>query len=57
MKIKEFQLEDAKINKGVKILIAITESGEKYVIGGNAHYPMAVIPYDQCWEVIGNGKR
>lgn len=53
MKIESFSIEESKINKGMKILVATTEDGEKYVVGGDTGYPPAIIPYDKCWDAIG----
>ena len=50
MKVKEFQIEESKINRGMMILIAVSETGDKFVVGGNTDYCTALTPYNQCYN-------
>ena len=49
MKVKEFIVEDDKVNRGLKILVAVTEDGSKFVVSGNPHFPTQLVPYDECY--------
>jgi hypothetical protein len=50
MKIKEFEIEESKVNKGCLNLIAIAENGSKYVVSGDFHSPTYLIPYETAWD-------
>ena len=50
MKVKEFEIEESKVNKGCLNLIAIAENGEKYVVSGDYHSSPYLIPYDRAWD-------
>lgn len=51
--VKEFYIEESKVNKGMLIMVAVAEDGSKYVVGGDPYNTPAVIPYNQCWDAIG----
>lgn len=53
MKIVSFEIEESKVNKGMEILVATAENGNKYIVGGSTDYPPAIVPYDKCWDAIG----
>lgn len=53
MKVKEFSIEESKVNKGVMILVATTEDDKKYVVGGDHYNSVAVVPYEYVWDAIG----
>jgi hypothetical protein len=50
MKVVEFTIEESKVNKGAKVLIAHAENGERFVVAGNHWTPEFVEPYDQCFN-------
>lgn len=50
-KVKSFEIEESKRNKGCFVLVAITENGEKFVVGGNPHFPNFLERYKSCWEL------
>lgn len=56
MKVISFEIEESKVNKGQMILIAVTETNERFVVAGNAHYCTQLVPYDKCWDAIGQEK-
>lgn len=49
-KVKEFYIEKSKTNKQQTILIAITESGQKYVCSGDHWSPTYLIPYERAFD-------
>lgn len=53
MKVKEFEIEESKVNKGRLILVAITDTGEKYVVSGDFRMPAYIIPYSNAWDAKG----
>jgi len=53
MRIDSFYTEESKVNKGVLLLIALDENGDKYVVGGDPHNTIRLVPYEQCFDVIG----
>ena len=53
MNVKSFSIEESKVNKGMMILVATTEDGNKYVVGGDHYNPTAIIPYQKAWDAIG----
>lgn len=53
MNVVSFSIEESKANKFLKILVATTENGDKYVVGGDCNYPTSIVPYDKCWDAIG----
>lgn len=50
MKVKEFHIEDSQQNKNQKILIAVDESGKKYVVSGNPYDPTHLVPYELAFD-------
>ena len=50
MKVKEFNIEESKVNKGQLLLIATTEDGKKYVCSGNHWTPTYLIPYESAFD-------
>ena len=50
MKVQEFHIEESKVNKQCKILVATTETGEKFVVSGDFHAPTYLIAYDKAWD-------
>ena len=53
MRIDHFEIEESKVNKGMKILIAIAEDGQKYVVAGDFHACTRLVPYEHAWDAIG----
>jgi len=50
MKVKEFFIEESKVNKQCLILVAVLETGEKFVVSGDHHAPTFIIPYERAWD-------
>lgn len=49
MEIKKFIIEEDKVNKGSKLLVAIAKDDSKWIVCGNPHFPTALIPYEDCY--------
>lgn len=49
MEVKKFYIEESTQNKGCFILIAETESGDKFVVSGNPHFSTYLEPYKNCY--------
>lgn len=49
-KIKEFFLEESKVNKGSMILVCIDENGEKWVCSGNHWNPTYATKYEDSFD-------
>jgi len=50
MRVKNFKIEESTVNKGCKILIAICENGEKFVVSGDHHSPTYLVPYEKAFD-------
>lgn len=50
MKVVEFRIEESKVNNGMFILIAKTEEGKEFVVGGNHHHPTYLEPLETSWD-------
>lgn len=50
-KVKEFFVEPSKANKSEMVLIAVTESGKKYVVSGDHWNPSVLQPYERAFHV------
>jgi len=50
MKIKEFYLEESKVNKQCMILIAVDENNQKWVVSGNSWHPNYCIEYEVSFD-------
>lgn len=48
--VTKFTIEESKINKGCMMLIATDSKGNKYVVGGNPHFPHFLDKYEGCFE-------
>jgi hypothetical protein len=55
-KVVSFYVEESKRNNGMKILVAVCESGEKYVVAGDHWTPTAMVKYENCFETNLNDK-
>lgn len=53
MKILHFEIEESIVNKGMKILVATAENGEKYVVGGDPYNCIKLVRHEECFDVIG----
>lgn len=51
MKVKEFRIEESIFNKGLFILIAKTECGKEFVVGGKHHHPTYLEPIEYSIDV------
>lgn len=49
--VEKLTIEESKINKGCLMLIATDISGQKYVVGGNPHFPHFLDKYESCFEM------
>lgn len=50
IKLKEFFLEESKVNKGLMIVVAIDENGEKWVLSGDHWNPTFAQKYDNSFD-------
>lgn len=50
-KVKEFFIQESAANKGAQILVAVTESGKKYVVAGEHHHPTYLKEYETSPDV------
>ena len=50
IKIKEFFLEESKVNKGLMILVGIDENGQKWVCSGDLWNPTYAKKYEDCFD-------
>lgn len=50
MKVDHFIVEDSKVNKQQKILVAVLQNGDKYVCSGDHWAPTYLQPYDTSWD-------
>jgi hypothetical protein len=49
-KIKEFFIEESKVNKGLMILVAIDEDDQKWVCAGDHWSPTYVRKYENAFD-------
>jgi hypothetical protein len=49
-KVKEFSIEESKINKGLMVLIAIDEDGKKWVCSGDHWSPTYLVEYENAFD-------
>lgn len=49
-KIKEFGIEESKVNKGLMILVAIDEDGNKWVCSGDHWSPTYLQKYEGAFD-------
>lgn len=54
-KITEFYLEPSKSQPNSMVLVAVTESGEKYIVSGDHWNPSVVQPYEHCFHTFDKG--
>lgn len=50
MEVLKFEIEESKVNKGMFYLVAIVETGDKFVVGGQHQESNYCIPYDIAWD-------
>jgi hypothetical protein len=50
-KVKGFFIQDSAANKGLKVLIVVTENGDKYVVAGQHHTPTYLQEYKTSPDV------
>lgn len=50
IKIKEFFLEESKVNKGLMILVGIDENGQKWVCSGDHWSPTYAKKYEDAFD-------
>jgi hypothetical protein len=50
IKIKEFSLEESKVNKGLIVLVATDENGQKWVCSGDHWNPTYSQKYEHAWD-------
>jgi hypothetical protein len=59
IRIKEFYLEESKVNKGLMILVAYDANGQKWVCSGNHYSPTYAVKYEDAFdtkEIISDRK-
>ena len=59
LKIKEFFLEESKVNKKLMILVAIDENGQKWVCSGDHWNPTYLKKYEDAFDTqdqLNHGK-
>lgn len=49
-KVSSFEIEKSKVNESRFILVAITETGERFVCAGDCYNPTYLIPYNQSFD-------
>jgi hypothetical protein len=49
-KVIEFYTEESKMNPGIKILVAVTEDGDTYVVGGDTNFCTKLVEYGRCFQ-------
>ena len=50
IKIKEFFIEESKVNKGLMILVAVDENGQKWVCSGDHWSPTYAKKYEDAFD-------
>jgi len=53
MIVTKFEIEESKFNKGMHILVATTETGERFVVAGQHHSPTYLERYEHSSDAIG----
>lgn len=49
-KIKEFYITESKVNKGLMLLIAVDEDGQKWVIYGDVINPAYIVKFEDGFD-------
>ena len=53
-RIDHFIIEESKVNKGLMILIAVSEDGRKWVCSGNHWSPTYLVKYEDAFDTQSN---
>lgn len=48
--VTSFRIQESVKNKNCLVLIAKTEDGKEFVVGGNHHHPTYLEPLETSWD-------
>jgi hypothetical protein len=47
IRIKDIYLQESKLNRGLLVMIAVDENGQKWVVSGDHHHQTYLIEYEK----------